>query len=267
MSHWRVLKKIDEFGQNFDELVKEWKRSIEHSCKRESVLSSIMEVVEDAEMEVVPEGLDTINIADLDLTFPASSCLAGCIEDLHQDANPAEWQDIDANLSVEEIKERVKMRMGSKFCLKAFDFVVGEVGDMFNSETLKEFAEHLKMTHPASFQITGDNLDLMIKVKHLSSTNQNNSIHWFNLNAVKNRVLGNHLPNDAPIKSVLDLENVDFLPSARDNAEYLHAITALATRVIVKNIPAFHKFKDVVVHHIPHEYSEAMKEKSIQVSE
>ena len=48
-----MLKKIDEFGQNFDELVKEWKRSIEHSCKRESVLASIMEVVEDAEMEVV----------------------------------------------------------------------------------------------------------------------------------------------------------------------------------------------------------------------
>ena len=177
-----------KFGQNFDELVKEWKRSIEHSCKRESVLSSMMEVVEDAEMKVVPEGLDTINIADLDLTFPAPSCLAGCIEDLHQDA--AEWQDIDANLSVEEIKECVKMRMGSKFCEKAFDFVVGEVGDMFNSETLKEFAEHLKMTHPAPFQITGDNLDPMIKVKHMSSTNQNDSIHWFNLSAVKTMCRG-----------------------------------------------------------------------------
>ena len=68
---------------------------------------------------------------------------------------------------MEEIKERVKMLMGNKFCEKEFDFVVGEVGDMFNSETLKEFAEHLKMTHPAPFQITGDNLDLMINVKHM----------------------------------------------------------------------------------------------------
>ena len=48
-----MLKKIDEFGQTFDELVKEWKRSTAHSCKRESVLASIREVVEDAEMEVV----------------------------------------------------------------------------------------------------------------------------------------------------------------------------------------------------------------------
>ena len=274
MSHKRVLNKIDEFGENFDELVKEWRANIEHNCKKQSVLSTIMEVVEEAEMEIVPDGMETVNIADIGLSFTASPHLAGCIEDLHQDrSNPVDqWitQDTDTSLSNLEIKERVKLRMGSKFSQQAFDFVIGEIrqtnNGILNSKTLRDFDKTLKMAHPAPYQITGDNLDLMIKVKHMSSTNQNNSIHWFNLNAVKNRVLANHLPNDQPIKSVLDIENVDFLPSAKDNDKYLHDITALVTRVVIKNVPAFANFKDVVIHHLPHKYSDDMKEKSIQVN-
>lgn len=76
----------------------------------------------------------------------------------------------------------------------------------------------------------------------------------------------NHLSNDYPIKSVLELENVEFLPSPEDNEAYLHNITALATCVLVRNIPAFSQFKDIVVKHILHEYSDVMKEKSDQVS-
>ena len=109
------------------------------------------------------------------------------------------------------------------------------------------------------------NLDLMVKVKHMGSTNQNNSIHWFNLNAVQIRVIGNHLDNTRPTKPVLEMENVDFLPSPADNQNYLHDITAIATRVVIKHIPAFNIFKDVTVHHIPHKYSEDMKQKSQQV--
>ncbi|KAJ7376290.1 hypothetical protein OS493_035651 [Desmophyllum pertusum] len=105
----------------------------------------------------------------------------------------------------------------------------------------------------------------MVKVKHMGSTNQNNSIHWFNLNAVQIRVLGNHLDNTRPTKPVLEMENVDFLPSPADNQNYLHDITAIATRVVIKHIPAFNIFKDVTVHHIPHKYSEVMKQKSQQV--
>ena len=64
-----MLKKIDEFGQDFDKLVCEWKSNLEHSCKKEKVLSTITEVVEEAEMEIIPEGMATINVADIGLTF------------------------------------------------------------------------------------------------------------------------------------------------------------------------------------------------------
>ena len=67
---------------------------------------------------------------------------------------------------------------------------------------MKQFRKHLEMAYPAPYQITGDNLDLRMKVKHMSSTNKNKSIHWFNVNAVPNRIAANHLANDKPIQSV-----------------------------------------------------------------
>ena len=72
----------------------------------------------------------------------------------------------------------------------------------FNSNRLKDIQDQVHFNQPPppppTYQITGDNLVLMVKVKHMGSMKQNNSIHWFNLNAVQNQVLGNHLDNTAP---------------------------------------------------------------------
>lgn len=253
MSHKRMLKKIDEFGENYDEVVNAWKSNLEHSCMKQSVLSTILEVVDEAEKEVVPEGLATVNVADLGLSFAVE---------------PQQLMEkINVCLSVAEVKERVKLMMGVKFNDQGFNFIADEIlaDGTFNSETLKNIKHQLQLNHPPTYQITGDNLDLMIKVKHMGSMNQNNSIHWFNLNAVQNRVLGNHLDNTKPIRPVMEMENVDFLPSTQENQKYFHEITALAARVVVKEIPAFKLFRDATVHHIPHQYSVVMKEKSKQV--
>lgn len=258
MSHWRMLKKIDEFGKDYDDMVKEWKACLEDSCKKEQVLSTILEVVEDAEQEVVPDGFSTINIANLGLSFPVSPTVSepSISESSHTDG-----------LSIAEVKSRVQLKMNGTFDEKSYNHFVTEIqrmdSDRFNSKMLKDIERN--MSHPPTYQITGDNLDLIVKVKHMGSSNQNNDIHWFNLDAVQNRVPGNNLNNSKPIKSVLEMENVEFLPSPTDNKQYLHDITALATRVVIKNIPALSIFKDVLVHHIPHQYSDVMKQKSNQV--
>lgn len=123
-----------------------------------------------------------------------------------------------------------------------------------------------KLQRAPTFQITGDNIDLAIKAKHMSTFQQNKSIHWFNLNAVLNRVHGNHLPNSCQ-KSILDVENVAFLPSPEDNQDLLHDLIPLYARCIVYNIPALLSvFGDSVVKHIPHVYTNEMSEKSDQVS-
>ena len=56
MSHLRTILKVTEFGVDFDESVKQWKEHLQHSCRFESVLSTIHDVVETAEKEVVPDG-------------------------------------------------------------------------------------------------------------------------------------------------------------------------------------------------------------------
>lgn len=174
-----------------------------------------------------------------------------------------------ASLEVDEVKERVRLKVGNSFDKHVFDSLVGEIVKTkmpLCLESLKELEEKVLLQHPPTFQIMADNLDLMVKVEHMSASSQNNSIHWFNSNAVKNRVLVNHLSNDNLVKSVLELENVEFLLSPEDNEAYLHNITALETPAVVRNIPALSQLKDLVVKHIPHEYSDVVKEKSAQVS-
>jgi hypothetical protein len=69
---------------------------------------------------------------------------------------------------------------------------------------------HQQPTSPVSYQIVGDNVDLEVKVRHMTKDNKNKSFHWFNLVAFKDQVSGNTLPNkyevtlaDAPISSFI----------------------------------------------------------------
>eukprot|EP00794_Sanderia_malayensis_P017126 gene17124-18847_t len=116
-----------------------------------------------------------------------------------------------------------------------------------------------------SYGIVGDNLDFFIRVKHMSSTNQNKSIHWFNLLGLLNRVTGSDLDNEHPLKQVDEIKAADFIPTPELHAELLEDLVPLAARVIVDNIPGFADFKKLVLRHIEHKYSDAMKDKTIEI--
>ena len=214
-----------------------------------------------AELGSVPEPMDAA--APEPDSFPEPM---NAVAELDSAPERAEHLHVDDN----GLKAAVRERMGPHFEEAVYESarkLIGEygMGDL-NSGSLVLLKRQLEVGHAAGFQITGDNVDLLIKAKHMSSTNQNKSIHWFNLNAVLDRVLGNELSGEKPLKSIMDMENVDFLPSVEDNQKFLHDLIPLAARVIADNIPAFKKFGSVVVRHIPHAYSQAMKEKSTQVN-
>ena len=78
------------------------------------------------------------------------------------------------------------------------------------------------------------------------------------------RVIGNSLRSDGPIRSVLEMKNIEFLLSVTDNCKFLSDVIPLVTRVIVNRVSAFSSSKDVVKH-IPHAYSDVMKEKLAHV--
>lgn len=288
MSYKRTLSKIDEMGRDFDSGVLQWKQGIEHDCKMERMLETIAECAEEL-VEIVPEGMDTVDVSGLDLTF-MDSPLPYDKEEVrsHNEATEADTytepmfvennyqeqgvpQSFVLNVDDQDLKAAVSAKAGPCFDESIFQETVQLLLDygcndlIQNTELLKTLSRHLELSHAAGYQITGDNLDMLIKVKHMSSSNQNKSIHWFNLNAVLHRVLGNDKSGDGPIQSITELENVDFLPSAMDNQDFLFDIIPIVARVIVDKIPTFKNFKDVVVRHIPHSYTDLMKEKSTQV--
>lgn len=63
-------------------------------------------------------------------------------------------------------------------------------------------------------------------------------------------------------RSIADLELSELLPSAESNLSVGSDFVVLVSRIVVKLLPAFRMFRDVVVHHIPHKYSKEMAEKS-----
>ena len=235
---------IDKFGENFNEDVLQWKENKEYGCKLDLHISSIKEEI----VAMKREQEETIIIAgslDVDIFLPDIECSS-----IPQTRNEEDTLSTDINKT--ELKKRVNVKLGGKFEENMFD------------ETLP--AIHYAHVDVPGYQIIGDNVDFLVKAKHMSSTKQNDSVHWFNLNGILDRVSGHEYLNDKPIKSICEVENIDFLPSPKDNQDLLHNLIPLVSRIVVSRIPALqHVFKKAVVWHIPHSYSSVMGTKSDQV--
>lgn len=118
--------------------------------------------------------------------------------------------------------------------------------------------EVAKHSAPKRFQIIGDNLDLHINVRNMDNSTKNKSLHTFNLVAMKDVVTVEHF-HDVTAGPLVVVQVHEFLPSLDDVEKLKKDLTPLWTPVMVKQLLAFHFLKSVVVYHIPHEYSEAMR--------
>ena len=94
----------------------------------------------------------------------------------------------------------------------------------------------------------------------------NQSIHWTQQYAVKDRVDGSTLSNSKPKKQLNDLQLVDILPVKEVQECFKRNCAVLVSRVIVKYFTAFKHIQDVVTHHIDHIHSREMEQKSEIVS-
>ena len=271
-------------GNNFDKDVQVWKNSREKHCLVSDMLMnlhSILKVKENSEMEVLPGGLQTTDISSLDLTFPTNIDMASeelsdnvsevnelqVLEELLDDMDASDAGVISEVRIEQFLKEMITDESeSSKIAYDTIDNIVkstveGRWAGMDAVEVESIQSSHCQ-SEPPSYQVIGDNIDLYVKTKHMASNCQNKSIHWFLMNAVQDRVIGEGLDNSQQIKPIMEVENAEFLPSKEDNSDLLHDFVPLVTRVIAENIPAFACFRDVVVSHIPHEFSQEMKTKS-----
>ena len=110
-----------------------------------------------------------------------------------------------------------------------------------------------------------DNFDLRQEVRDMTAENQNKDFHWTNINCIKNRVSGAHLPNDKPICKLSDLPNGSVLPNAKDHVKNRDNYVVLVQRIMVEHIPALNFLTGAVQKHIPHMYSKEMAQSSTKV--
>ena len=127
----------------------------------------------------------------------------------------------------------------------------------------KELRELQKSCHPG-FVITFYNIDFHFSRRNMSMSEQNRDVHWVNHSMVENRVSGNHLLT-ARKKDILDIPNIQFLPSVEDQRRQRMNYIILASRILVDYFDSLNVFKDVCVRHIPHKYSQEMSVKSRKV--
>ena len=127
---------------------------------------------------------------------------------------------------------------------------------------LVETAQH-NMQSRHLFQITGDNVDLEIKAKHMTLVRRNKSLHWFNMVATDERVYPPcALRNDGPRRSILDCQDVEFFPSLTEYEFLREEFAVLLARVIVEYLPAFNLCKQSVQDHIQRDHMFETKQKS-----
>ena len=82
--------------------------------------------------------------------------------------------------------------------------------------------------------------------------------------AVEDRVATHHLSNEKP--SVTKYDIAHSLPNHESQCSLRQEFIILGARILTQHLDAFKPMCDVVMRHIPHEYSETMAKASTHVS-
>lgn len=112
--------------------------------------------------------------------------------------------------------------------------------------------------------IVGDNVDLEVHARIQTKDHGNKSLHWTHQYAELARVVIPMAETTAQ-KQLKDVQLIELLPSIEVLQSAKKTWSILVSRVLCKYVSALSEFRDVVIHHIPHKYSEEMAQKSHMV--
>ena len=112
-----------------------------------------------------------------------------------------------------------------------------------------------------SFEIIGDNFDLMKHPSHMTKERQRQSIHWFLLLAVQRRVISS-LPNDKHIADITNVPNHSFLPSSENCRDLDSSFQFHNSKVLVKHLDYLKPLENSVPLYIQHKYLKELSQKS-----
>ena len=116
-------------------------------------------------------------------------------------------------------------------------------------------------------KIVFDNFDFKQHVHSMTEDHQNIDNHWVTHMAVENRVSGNQLSIVKPSpENLLQMENGLCLPSRHEHHLQRENYISLTEGALVE-LPCLEFLKSVACKHIPHQFSQQMREKSEIVRE
>ncbi len=101
-----------------------------------------------------------------------------------------------------------------------------------------------------------------VKARYQSKQHSNQSLHYFNSYAVKDRASAKGLSNVRPRKLIDELQLEEFLPTATVQEDIIADVAHIVPRVIVHHLKPYKEFKKAVVYHIPHEHTTEMSKNS-----
>ena len=116
------------------------------------------------------------------------------------------------------------------------------------------------------FKILGDNLDTTIKPRDMRSNHQSQSLHYFNLCAVHDRIDFSPFSCESSIIDPTNLDMSVFLPTKADMDALISNFSILISRILCEHFPTLYEYSASVTQHIPHKYSKEMSTKSNVVS-
>ena len=119
---------------------------------------------------------------------------------------------------------------------------------------------------PETYSIVFDNLDFFCGTHHQSSKNSNKTFHWIHHLAVRDRIPTFQLSDHKPNQDLIHYDVGKSLPSVLTQEHMRKEFIVLASRMLTTHLDAFKPLAKVVVHHIPHQYSDEMAKRSTDVS-
>ncbi|XP_041913014.1 uncharacterized protein LOC121677922 [Alosa sapidissima] len=115
---------------------------------------------------------------------------------------------------------------------------------------------------PQTYSIIFDNLDFYIQTHQQSITQTNKSIHWVHHMCVINRINSLHMDNVKPTNALINNDLGQSLPGPDTQACMRREFVVLGSRILTTYLDPFKTLSSVVVHHIPHQFSEEMAHRS-----
>ena len=116
------------------------------------------------------------------------------------------------------------------------------------------------------FKLTIDNVDYHQSVHFMTEDHQNIDRHYVTVNATTNRISGNHLSTDSPLRGVKQMANGKCIPDHLEQKLQRSNYITLAERILVENLQCLKFGQDIVEKHIQHKYSKEASQPTNSVS-